>query len=133
VDKKKPAAPGPVILDIRRLRVVDKKSGVERSDGIILASSVAAKSLARWRGGQRASRTAGGYWRLPDGQGQRARQLARALDLTGNKIRTAVRAGNHASPTVPRRPPARSLIMDYQAWENTASAITKDPPTAAVC
>ena len=121
---KKPAAPGPVILDIEGLRVVDEK-GVERLRGIDLqvrAGEILGVAGVAGNGQSELLEVLGGY---RTGKGS-VRVNGTALDLTGNKSDGQSRR-NHGIAHVPEDRQREGLIMDYQAWENTAFGYHKDP------
>jgi len=121
---KKPAAPGPVILDVEGLRVVDDK-GVERLRGIDLqvrAGEILGVAGVAGNGQSELLEVLGGY---QTGKGS-VRVNGTALDLTGNKSDGQSRR-NHGIAHVPEDRQREGLIMEYQAWENTAFGYHKDP------
>ena len=121
---KKPASPGPVILDVEGLRVVDDK-GVERLRGIDLqvrAGEILGVAGVAGNGQSELLEVLGGY---QTGKGS-VRVNGTALDLTGNKSDGQSRR-NHGIAHVPEDRQREGLIMDYQAWENTAFGYHKDP------
>ncbi|WP_439148806.1 ABC transporter ATP-binding protein [Sulfitobacter sp.] len=121
---KKPAQPGEVILDINGLRVVDEK-GVERLRGIDLqvrAGEIVGVAGVAGNGQSELLEVLGGY---QTGKGS-VRVKGQALDLTGKHSDGQSRR-NHGIAHVPEDRQREGLIMDYQAWENTAFGYHKDP------
>ncbi|MBD3663974.1 ABC transporter ATP-binding protein [Sulfitobacter sp. TSTF-M16] len=114
---KTPAKPGEVVLDIKGLKVVDDQ-GVERLRGIDLqvrAGEVVGIAGVAGNGQSELLEVLGGYE-----QGTGSITLnGHSLDLTGKESdgRSRRRRGIAHVPEDRQR---EGLIMDFQAWENTA-------------
>jgi general nucleoside transport system ATP-binding protein len=121
---KTPAAPRDVVLDVENLRVVDDK-GVERLRGIDLqvrAGEVLGIAGVAGNGQSELLEVLGGY---KTGTG-RIHLNGQPLDLSGagaDGQSRRVRGIAH----VPEDRQREGLIMDYQAWENTAFGYHHDP------
>ena len=121
---KTPAAPGDVVLDIKGLKVVDDK-GVERLRGIDLqvrAGEVVGIAGVAGNGQSELLEVLGGY---ENGTGD-ARLNGQTLDLSGARSDGQSRRARGVAH-VPEDRQREGLIMDYQAWENTAFGYHHDP------
>ena len=121
---KKPATPGDVVLDIKGLKVVDDK-GVERLRGIDLqvrAGEIVGIAGVAGNGQSELLEVLGGY---ADGTGT-VTLNGKPLDLTGRHSDGKSRR-NRGIAHVPEDRQREGLIMDYQAWENTAFGYHHDP------
>ena len=121
---KTPAVPRDVVLDIKGLRVVDEK-GVERLRGIDLqvrAGEVLGIAGVAGNGQSELLEVLGGY---ETGTGE-VRLNGQSLDLTGAKSDGQSRRARGIAH-VPEDRQREGLIMDYQAWENTAFGYHHDP------
>jgi len=121
---KAAATPGDVILDIEGLRVVDDK-GVERLRGIDLqvrAGEVLGVAGVAGNGQSELLEVLGGY-RVGSGK---VTVSGQSLDLTGKHSDGQSRRG-HGIAHVPEDRQREGLIMDYQAWENSAFGCHKEP------
>ena len=121
---KKPAQPAEVVLDIKGLRVVDEK-GVERLRGIDLqvrAGEILGVAGVAGNGQSELLEVLGGY---QTGSGS-VQVKGQALDLTGKHSDGQSRR-NRGIAHVPEDRQREGLIMDFQAWENTAFGYHKDP------
>ena len=121
---KEPATPGDVVLEIKGLRVVDDK-GVERLRGIDLevrAGEILGLAGVAGNGQSELLEVLGGY---RDGMGS-IKVSSQTLDLSGkNSDGQSRRARGIAH--VPEDRQREGLIMEYQAWENTAFGYHQDP------
>jgi simple sugar transport system ATP-binding protein len=114
---KVPATPGDVVLDVKGLRVIDDK-GVERLRGIDLqvrAGEVLGIAGVAGNGQSELLEVLGGY---ADGTGEVTLNGV-ALDLTGRLSDGQSRRARGIAH-VPEDRQREGLIMEYQAWENTA-------------
>ena len=114
---KTPAAPGDVVLDVKGLKVVDDQ-GVERLRGIDLqvrAGEVVGIAGVAGNGQSELLEVLGGY---EDGTGSITLN-GQALDLTG-KLSDGKSRRARGIAHVPEDRQREGLIMDFQAWENTA-------------
>jgi general nucleoside transport system ATP-binding protein len=121
---KTPAKPGKVVLDIQQLRVRDDK-GVERLRGIDLqvrAGEVLGIAGVAGNGQSELLEVLGGY---KDGEGTVLLNGA-PLDLAGAGADGQTRR-NRGVAHVPEDRQREGLIMEYQAWENTAFGYHHDP------
>ncbi|MFK7744920.1 MAG: ABC transporter ATP-binding protein [Roseobacter sp.] len=120
---KKPAQPGDVVLDVQGLRVKDDK-GVERLKGVDLqvrAGEILGIAGVAGNGQSELLEVLGGY---ANGTG-RITVSGRDIDLTGkNSDGKSRRARGIAH--VPEDRQREGLIMEYQAWENTAFGYHQD-------
>ena len=120
---KTPATPGDVVLDIKGLKVVDDQ-GVERLRGIDLqvrAGEVVGIAGVAGNGQSELLEVLGGY---EDGTGSIALN-GQALDLTG-KFSDGKSRRARGIAHVPEDRQREGLIMDFQAWENTAFGYLHD-------
>ena len=120
---KTPAQAKDVILDIEGLRVVDDK-GVERLRGIDLqvrAGEVLGIAGVAGNGQSELLEVLGGY-RVGSGK---VTVSGQSLDLTGKHSDGQSRR-THGIAHVPEDRQREGLIMEYQAWENTAFGYHKD-------
>jgi ABC-type uncharacterized transport system ATPase subunit len=121
---KTPAKPNDVVLDIKGLRVVDDK-GVERLRGIDLnvrAGEILGIAGVAGNGQSELLEVLGGY---RDGTGTVTLNGA-PLDLSGKLSDGKTRRARGVAH-VPEDRQREGLIMDYQAWENTAFGYHDDP------
>jgi len=121
---KTPATPGEVVLDVKNLKVVDDK-GVERLRGINLnvrAGEVLGIAGVAGNGQSELLEVLGGY---QDGTGE-VRVNDQLIDLTGKKSDGQSRRARGIAH-VPEDRQREGLIMEYQAWENTAFGYHRDP------
>ncbi|SFD99550.1 nucleoside ABC transporter ATP-binding protein [Sulfitobacter brevis] len=121
---KTPATPGEVVLDVKNLKVVDDK-GVERLRGINLnvrAGEVLGIAGVAGNGQSELLEVLGGY---QDGTGE-VRVNGQLIDLTGKKSDGQSRRARGIAH-VPEDRQREGLIMEYQAWENTAFGYHRDP------
>jgi simple sugar transport system ATP-binding protein len=121
---KTPARPGDLVLDIRKLRVVDDK-GVERLRGIDLqvrAGEIVGIAGVAGNGQSELLEVLGGY---RDGTGE-VLLNGTPLDLTG-RFSDGQSRRNRGIAHVPEDRQREGLIMDYMAWENTAFGYHHDP------
>ena len=121
---KQPAAPGAVVLEVENLRVVDDK-GVERLRGIDLnvrAGEILGIAGVAGNGQSELLEVLGGY---KDGTGT-VRMNGQPLDLTGKQSDGQSRR-KRGIAHVPEDRQREGLIMEYQAWENTAFGYHNDP------
>ncbi|MEP5728408.1 MAG: ABC transporter ATP-binding protein [Sulfitobacter sp.] len=121
---KTPATPGEVVLDIKDLRVIDEK-GVERLRGIDLqvrAGEVLGIAGVAGNGQSELLEVLGGY---KDGTGA-VSMSGEPLDLTG-RLSDGQSRRTHGIAHVPEDRQREGLIMEYQAWENTAFGYHHDP------
>ena len=125
---KTPAKPGKVVLDVRGLRVVDEK-GVERLKGIDLqvrAGEILGIAGVAGNGQSELLEVLGGY---AQGTGE--------VLLNGEPIALSGRGADGQARRdvgiahVPEDRQREGLIMDYQAWENTAFGYHRDPAYAS--
>ncbi len=121
---KKPANPGEVVLDIKGLRVVDD-SGVERLKGIDLqvrAGEILGIAGVAGNGQSELLEVLGGY-----------AQATGAVTISGRKLKLSGKDADGQSRRaqgiahVPEDRQREGLIMEYQAWENTAFGYHRDP------
>lgn len=121
---KKPATPGNIVLDVKKLRVVDEQ-GVERLRGIDLqvrAGEIVGIAGVAGNGQSELLEVLGGY---ATGTG-RVMLNGHELDLTGKYSDGQTRRRNGVAH-VPEDRQREGLIMDYQAWENAAFGYHRDP------
>ncbi|UWR21661.1 ABC transporter ATP-binding protein [Sulfitobacter sp. S190] len=121
---KTPATPGKVILDVQNLRVVDD-SGVERLRGIDLqvrAGEVLGLAGVAGNGQSELLEVLGGY---ADGTGK-ITMNGTEIDLSGKHSDGQSRRARGIAH-VPEDRQREGLIMDFQAWENTAFGYHHDP------
>ncbi|MGC1503488.1 MAG: ABC transporter ATP-binding protein [Sulfitobacter sp.] len=121
---KKPSTPGDVVLDVKGLKVVDDK-GVERLRGIDLqvrAGEVLGIAGVAGNGQSELLEVLGGY---ADGTGE-VRLNGVALDLTG-RLSDGQSRRSSGIAHVPEDRQREGLIMEYQAWENTAFGYHHNP------
>jgi simple sugar transport system ATP-binding protein len=121
---KVPATPGEVVLDVKGLKVVDDK-GVERLRGIDLqvrAGEVLGIAGVAGNGQSELLEVLGGY---ADGTGEVTLNGV-ALDLTG-RLSDGQSRRTRGIAHVPEDRQREGLIMEYQAWENTAFGYHHDP------
>ncbi|MFK7836650.1 MAG: ABC transporter ATP-binding protein [Sulfitobacter sp.] len=121
---KTPSTPGDLVLDVQGLKVVDDK-GVERLRGIDLevrAGEVLGIAGVAGNGQSELLEVLGGY---ADGTGV-VRLNGQELDLTGRHSDGQSRRGRGIAH-VPEDRQREGLIMEYQAWENTAFGYHHDP------
>ena len=114
---KTPATPGDVVLDVKGLKVIDDQ-GVERLRGIDLqvrAGEVVGIAGVAGNGQSELLEVLGGY---EDGTGSITLN-GQALDLTG-KLSDGKSRRARGIAHVPEDRQREGLIMDFQAWENTA-------------
>ncbi len=114
---KTPAKPGEVVLDVMGLKVVDDQ-GVERLCGIDLqvrAGEVVGIAGVAGNGQSELLEVLGGY---EDGTGAITLN-GQPLDLTG-KLSDGKSRRARGIAHVPEDRQREGLIMDFQAWENTA-------------
>ncbi len=114
---KVPATPGDVVLDLQGLKVVDDQ-GVERLRGIDLqvrAGEVVGIAGVAGNGQSELLEVLGGY---EDGTGAITLN-GQPLDLTG-KLSDGKSRRARGIAHVPEDRQREGLIMEYQAWENTA-------------
>lgn len=116
---KAPARPGPPVLELRGLRMVDAE-GVERLRGIdltIRAGEILGIAGVAGNGQTQLLEILGGY---PEAGARLSGEImlgGRPLPLSGSDGRARRRAGiGH----VPEDRQAEGLIMDFAAWENVA-------------
>ncbi|APE44308.1 heme ABC transporter ATP-binding protein [Sulfitobacter alexandrii] len=121
---KTPAQPGEVVLDVQGLRVIDS-SGVERLRGIDLkvrAGEIVGIAGVAGNGQSELLEVLGG---MKAGQGT-ALLNGQPLDVTGKKSDGKTRRKSGVAH-VPEDRQREGLIMDFQAWENTAFGYHDDP------
>ncbi|OAN68986.1 heme ABC transporter ATP-binding protein [Sulfitobacter sp. EhC04] len=121
---KTPATAGAVVLDIQGLRVVDEHK-VERLRGIDLqvrAGEIVGIAGVAGNGQSELLEVLGG---MQSGQGKIALN-GTPLDLTGRQSDGKTRRRNGIAH-VPEDRQREGLIMDFQAWENTAFGYHDDP------
>ncbi|WP_025052156.1 ABC transporter ATP-binding protein [Sulfitobacter noctilucae] len=121
---KTPATPGDVVLDIKGLKVLDDK-GVERLRGVNLhvrAGEVLGIAGVAGNGQSELLEVLGGYQNATGD----VRLLGEPLDLTGRHSDGQSRRGRGVAH-VPEDRQREGLIMEYQAWENTAFGYHHDP------
>ena len=121
---KTPATVGDVVLDVKGLTVIDDK-GVERLRGIDLqvrAGEVLGIAGVAGNGQSELLEVLGGY---EDGTGE-VRLNGDLLDLTG-RLSDGQSRRNRGIAHVPEDRQREGLIMEYQAWENTAFGYHHDP------
>lgn len=114
---KVPATPGDVVLDVQGLRVIDAQ-GVERLRGIDLqvrAGEVLGIAGVAGNGQSELLEVLGGY---QDGTGT-VLLNGQSLDLSGKYSDGKSRRARGVAH-VPEDRQREGLIMDFQAWENTA-------------
>ena len=114
---KTPAKPGDIVLDIQNLKVIDDQ-GVERLRGINLqvrAGEVVGIAGVAGNGQSQLLEVLGGY---EDGTGT-VTLNGQSLDLSG-KFSDGRSRRAHGIAHVPEDRQREGLIMDFQAWENTA-------------
>ena len=114
---KTPATPGEVVLDVQNLKVVDDQ-GVERLRGINLqvrAGEVVGIAGVAGNGQSELLEVLGGY---QDGTGSITLN-GQPLNLTG-KFSDGKSRRARGIAHVPEDRQREGLIMDFQAWENTA-------------
>ena len=114
---KTPATPGEVVLDVKNLKVVNDQ-GVERLRGIDLqvrAGEVLGIAGVAGNGQSELLEVLGGY---EDGTGTITLK-GQQLDLTG-KLSDGQSRRARGIAHVPEDRQREGLIMDFQAWENTA-------------
>ena len=122
--EKTPANPGKVVLDIKGLRVVDDK-GVERLKGIDLqvrAGEILGIAGVAGNGQSELLEVLGGY---ATGTGE-VRMNGELLELSGKYADGQSRRARGIAH-VPEDRQREGLIMEYQAWENTAFGYHNDP------
>jgi ABC-type uncharacterized transport system ATPase subunit len=122
--EKTPANPGKVVLDIKGLRVVDDK-GVERLKGIDLqvrAGEILGIAGVAGNGQSELLEVLGGY---ATGTGE-VRMNGELLELSGKHADGQSRRARGIAH-VPEDRQREGLIMEYQAWENTAFGYHNDP------
>ncbi len=121
---KRPATPGPVVLDVKGLRVVDSM-GVERLRGIDL--QVRAGEILGIAGvaGNGQSELLEALAGLRAGEGE-ATLAGQPLDMTGQTADGQTRRASGVAH-VPEDRQRRGLVMDFFAWENTALGYHHDP------
>jgi simple sugar transport system ATP-binding protein len=122
--EKTPAKPGKVVLDIKGLRVVDDK-GVERLKGIDLqvrAGEILGIAGVAGNGQSELLEVLGGY---ATGTGE-VRMNGELLELSGKHADGQSRRARGIAH-VPEDRQREGLIMEYQAWENTAFGYHNDP------
>ncbi|GAA6176544.1 ABC transporter ATP-binding protein [Sulfitobacter pacificus] len=123
VDKNPPTL-GDVVLDVKGLKVVDDK-GVERLRGIDLqvrAGEILGIAGVAGNGQSELLEVLGGY---ADGTGE-VRLNGAPLDLTG-RLSDGQSRRRRGIAHVPEDRQREGLIMEYQAWENTAFGYHHDP------
>ncbi|MCC5983520.1 MAG: ABC transporter ATP-binding protein [Rhodobacteraceae bacterium] len=122
--EKHPPKPGPVVLDVKGLRVVDDM-GVERLRGIDL--QVRAGEILGIAGvaGNGQSELLEALAGLTPGEGQ-ATLAGEPLDMTGKTSDGYTRRMSGVSH-VPEDRQRRGLIMNFHAWENVALGYHHDP------
>ena len=121
---KKPATPGEVVLEVENLKVVDDK-GVERLKGINLtvrAGEILGIAGVAGNGQSELLEVLGGY---ADGTGS-VKVNGTPIDLSGKASDGQSRRARGIAH-VPEDRQREGLIMDYQAWENTAFGYHRDP------
>ena len=121
---KKTASPGDVVLDIKSLRVVDE-SGVERLKGIDLqvrAGEILGIAGVAGNGQSELLEVLGGYL---DATGT-VTVGGKSLKLSGKQADGQSRRAQGIAH-VPEDRQREGLIMEYQAWENTAFGYHRDP------
>ena len=121
---KKPATPGDVVLEVENLKVVDDK-GVERLKGINLtvrAGEILGIAGVAGNGQSELLEVLGGY---ADGTGS-VKVNGMPIDLSGKASDGQSRRARGIAH-VPEDRQREGLIMDYQAWENTAFGYHRDP------
>ncbi|WP_199261965.1 ABC transporter ATP-binding protein [Paracoccus binzhouensis] len=116
---KAPARPGPPVLEVRGLRMVDA-DGVERLRGIdldIRAGEILGIAGVAGNGQTQLLEILGGYAEPGSRLSGEIRLKGQKLPLSGSDGRARRRAGiGH----VPEDRQAEGLIMDFTAWENVA-------------
>jgi simple sugar transport system ATP-binding protein len=122
--EKKPAAPGPLVLEIENLRVKDEH-GVERIKGISLA--VRAGEILGIAGvsGNGQSELLGVLGGIVRATGA-VRLQGEALDLSGPRANGRARRAQGIAH-VPEDRQRLGLILDFMAWENLAFGYHHDP------
>jgi len=121
---KSPATPGEVVLDVQGLRVIDEHK-VERLRGIDLqvrAGEIVGIAGVAGNGQSELLEVLGG---MQTGQGK-VMLNGQPLDLTGRQSDGKTRRRNGIAH-VPEDRQREGLIMDFQAWENTAFGYHDDP------
>ncbi|WP_299968336.1 ABC transporter ATP-binding protein [uncultured Roseobacter sp.] len=121
---KTPATPGPVVLDIKGLRVRDE-SGVERLKGIDLqvrAGEILGLAGVAGNGQSELLEVLGGY---AEATGE-IHINGQPLDLAGKDAHGRARRARGIAH-VPEDRQREGLIMDFSAWENTAFGYHRDP------
>jgi simple sugar transport system ATP-binding protein len=121
---KTPATPGDVVLDVQGLRVIDEHK-VERLRGIDLqvrAGEIVGIAGVAGNGQSELLEVLGG---MQTGQGK-VMLNGQPLDLTGRQSDGKTRRRNGIAH-VPEDRQREGLIMDFQAWENTAFGYHDDP------
>ncbi|MCX7561065.1 ABC transporter ATP-binding protein [Sulfitobacter sp. F26204] len=121
---KTPAQTGEVVLDIKGLTVIDDK-GVERLRGVdlqVCAGEILGIAGVAGNGQSELLEVLGGY---QGGTGE-VRLNGELLDLTGH-LSDGQSRRNHGIAHVPEDRQREGLIMEYQAWENTAFGYHHDP------
>ena len=120
---KTPATPGDIVLDVKNLKVVDDQ-GVERLRGINLnvrAGEVLGIAGVAGNGQSQLLEVLGGY---QDGTGI-VTLNGEPLDLTG-KFSDGRSRRARGIAHVPEDRQREGLIMEFQAWENTAFGYHRD-------
>jgi simple sugar transport system ATP-binding protein len=121
---KKPATPGDVVLNVKNLRVVDD-TGVERLKGIDLqvrAGEILGIAGVAGNGQSELLEVLGGY---ADATGS-VEINGQPLKLSGKGAHGQSRRANGIAH-VPEDRQREGLIMEFQAWENTAFGYHRDP------
>ena len=121
---KGPARPGPVVLEVENLRVVDADR-VERLRGIsfqIRAGEILGIAGVAGNGQSELLEVLGGFRRATGS----VRLNGEALDLTGTKSDGQTRRAQGISH-VPEDRQRLGMIMDFTAWENMAFGYHNDP------
>ena len=121
---KAPATPGPVVLEVENLRVVDDQR-VERLRGIDLtlrAGEVLGIAGVSGNGQSELLEVLGGYAK---GTGS-VRLHGQPLDITGTASDARTRRARGIAH-VPEDRQREGLIMDFRAWENVAFGYQDDP------
>ena len=121
---KTPAKPGPVILSVENLRVVDP-AGVERLRGIsfeVRAGEILGIAGVAGNGQSELLEVLGGYMPATGRVTMNGQPLALSGHGSDGQSRRA-----HGISHVPEDRQSEGLIMDFSAWENIAFGYHNDP------
>ncbi|WP_227420451.1 ABC transporter ATP-binding protein [Roseitranquillus sediminis] len=122
--EKSPARPGPVVLEVRDLRVTDEK-GVERLKGVSLdvrAGEILGIAGVAGNGQSELLDVLGGIMPATG----TVRMNGEEIDLTGRRSDGQTRRAQGICH-VPEDRQRRGLIMQFTAWENVAFGYQRDP------